>query len=67
MQENQRQAVHVAEGEGKMLWVADELMTFKVSSKDTGGMYALTDSVVLPQGEVPLHVHHREYEAFWVK
>ena len=67
MQENQRQrAVHVAEGEGKMLWVADELMTFKVSSEDTGGMYALTDSVVPPQGEAPLHVHYREDEAFWV-
>ena len=67
MHENQRQrAVHIAEGEGKMLWVADELMTFKVSSEDTGGMYALTDSVVPPQGEAPLHVHHREDEAFWV-
>jgi quercetin dioxygenase-like cupin family protein len=67
MQENQRQrAVHIAEGEGKMLWVANELMTFKVSSEDTGGMYALMDSVVLPQGEAPLHVHHREDEAFWV-
>ncbi len=67
MQENQQQrAVHIAEGEGKMLWVANELMTFKVSSEDTGGMYALTDSVVPPQGEAPLHVHHREDEAFWV-
>ncbi len=67
MQENRQQrAVHIAEGEGKMLWVANELMTFKVSSEDTGGMYALTDSVVLPQGEAPLHVHHREDEAFWV-
>ena len=67
MHENQRQrALHIAEGEGKRLWVADQLMTFKVSSEDTGGMYALTDSVVPPQGEAPLHVHHREDEAFWV-
>jgi hypothetical protein len=37
-EENQRQrAVHIAEGEGKMLRVADELVTFKVSSEDTGG------------------------------
>jgi mannose-6-phosphate isomerase-like protein (cupin superfamily) len=67
MEANRRQAVHVAEGEGKMLWVADELMTFKASSEDTGGMYSLTDSVVPPQGEVPLHIHHREDEAFWVR
>jgi quercetin dioxygenase-like cupin family protein len=67
MHENQRQrALHIAEGEGKRLWVADQLMTFKVSSEDTGGMYALTDSVVPPQGEAPLHVHDREDEAFWV-
>jgi quercetin dioxygenase-like cupin family protein len=67
MQENQqRRAIHIAEGEGKMLWVADELMTFKVSSEDTGGVYALKDFVVPPQGEAPLHVHHREDEAFWV-
>ena len=67
MHENQRQrALHIAEGEGKRLWVADQLMTFKVSSEDTGGMYALTDSVVPPQGEAPLHVYHREDEAFWV-
>ena len=37
MDENQPQAVHIPEGEGKMLWVADELMTFEVSSEDTGG------------------------------
>ncbi len=66
MEANQRQPVYVAEGEGKRLWVADELMTFKVSSEDTGGMYSLTDSVVPPQGEAPPHVHHREDEAFWV-
>jgi mannose-6-phosphate isomerase-like protein (cupin superfamily) len=67
MHENQRQrALHIAGGEGKRLWVADQLMTFKVSTEDTGGMYALTDSVVPPQGEAPLHVHHREDEAFWV-
>src|ERR671912_2955679 len=67
MHENQRQrALHIAEGEGKRLWVADQLMTFKVSSEDTGGMYALADSVVVPEGEAPLHVHHREDEGFWV-
>jgi len=66
MKANQRRAVHLAEGEGKMLWVADELMTFKVSSEDTGGMYSLTDSLVPPQGEVTPHIHYREDEAFWV-
>ena len=63
---NEPSALHVTEGEGKKLWVADELMAFKASGKDTGGAYALTDSVVPPGGGPPPHLHHREDEAFWV-
>jgi quercetin dioxygenase-like cupin family protein len=67
MEANQRQeALHLPEGEGKMLWVVDELMTFKASGEDTGGAYSLTDSVVPSGGGPPLHVHHREHEAFWM-
>jgi quercetin dioxygenase-like cupin family protein len=63
---NEPRALHVTEGEGKKPWVADELMAFKASGKDTGGAYALTDSAVPPGGGPPPHVHHREDEAFWV-
>ena len=35
-----------------MLWVVDELMTFKASAEHTGGAYSLTDSVV-PSGGGP--------------
>ena len=66
MEANQPGAIHISEGEGKMLWVVDELMTFKVSGEDTGGAYSLTDSVVPPGGGPPPHIHHREDEAFWV-
>ena len=66
MEANQRAAIHVPEGEGKMLWVVDELITFKASGEDTGGAYSLTDSVVPPGGGPPPHVHHQEHEAFWV-
>ena len=31
----------------------------------TGGQYTLVE-VLEPEGEAPLHVHHREDEAFWV-
>jgi hypothetical protein len=48
MEANQPKALHVTEGEGKMLWVVDELMTFKASGEDTGGAYSLIDSVVPP-------------------
>jgi hypothetical protein len=57
-------ALHVALEEGKTLWVADEMMTFKAIGEDTGGAYALTDSLVPPQGGSPPHIHHREDEAF---
>ncbi|HEV2065763.1 MAG TPA: quercetin 2,3-dioxygenase [Thermomicrobiales bacterium] len=59
-------AICVPPGEGRSIWVADELMTFKASAADTGGAYALTDSLVPPQGGPPPHIHHREDEAFWV-
>ena len=66
METNERGATFVPSGEGKKLWVADELMTFKASGEDTGGAYSLTDSIVPPQGGPPPHLHHREDEAFWV-
>ena len=66
MKANQPSALHVTEREGKMLWVVDELMTFKATGEDTGGAYSLTDSVVPPGGGPPPHIHHREDEAFWV-
>jgi mannose-6-phosphate isomerase-like protein (cupin superfamily) len=58
--------IFVPPGEGRTLWVADELMTFKASARETGGAYALTDSLVPPRGGPPPHMHHREDEAFWV-
>ena len=66
METNEKGAVHVPPGEGKKLWVAEELMNFVISGEDTGGGYALTDSTVPPRGEAPPHIHHREDEAFWV-
>jgi quercetin dioxygenase-like cupin family protein len=67
MEANQQQeALHLPKGEGKMLWVVDELMTIKASGEDTDVAYSLTDSVVSSGGGPPPHVHHREHEAFWV-
>lgn len=66
MEKNEQGRALVPPGEGKKLWVADELMTFKASGEDTGGAYSLTDSVVPPRGGPPPHIHHREDEAFWV-
>ncbi len=61
-----REVTYVPPNEGKMVWVTDELVTFKATGEDTGGKYALTDSIVPPRGGPPPHIHHREDEAFWV-
>ena len=34
--------------------------------EETGGTHSLTDSTVLPQGEAPPQIHHREDESFYV-
>ncbi len=55
------------EGEGvARWWLGITLATIKATGKETEGRYSLVD-VVEPEGaEAPLHVHHREDEAFWV-
>lgn len=55
------------EGEGEARWwLGVTLATIKATGKETEGRYTLVE-VVEPEGaEAPLHVHHREDEAFWV-
>jgi mannose-6-phosphate isomerase-like protein (cupin superfamily) len=57
----------VPPGEGsKSLWVFGELVTYKITSNQTGGAYSLFEVVTQPE-EVgwPPHVQHREDEAYW--
>lgn len=58
---------HVPEGEGKTVWmVGTDLITFKATGEDTDGAFALFDSLVLPGGGPPPHIHTREAESFYV-
>lgn len=59
-------AKHVLPGEGKALWVAGDLLTFKVVGKDTGEAFCLGEELTPPQGGPPPHIHHREDEALYV-
>ncbi len=43
-----------------------ELTLLKVTGEQSGGLYALAEVFVTPKGMVPLHVHHREDEGFYV-
>ena len=64
--ETKDRAKHVAPGEGKALWVAGDLVTFKVVGEDTGGAYSLFEVESNPGGGPPPHVHRSEDEIFCV-
>jgi mannose-6-phosphate isomerase-like protein (cupin superfamily) len=52
---------------GKPLWVFGELVTYKITSDQTGGAYSLFEVASQPgEGGQPPHVQHREDEAFYV-
>lgn len=52
--------------DGKLLDVLGDTVTIFVTGEDTDGAYTIVQSVSPPQGGPPLHVHHREDEAFYV-
>jgi mannose-6-phosphate isomerase-like protein (cupin superfamily) len=56
----------VAPGEGQAIWFLRNRMTIKATAETTGGAFGLVESLVAPGFSPPLHVHHREDEAFWI-
>jgi quercetin dioxygenase-like cupin family protein len=67
METREHTVTHSPNGEGKTVWmVGTDLITLKATSASTGGAYALFDSLVLPGGGPPPHIHTREDESFYV-
>lgn len=58
-------AFSLAAGGGEQRWWLGSLATIKATSEQTGGQFALIE-IQENESETPLHVHHREDEAFWV-
>lgn len=61
------QAVRNDEGEAR--WWLGSLAVIKARSEDTGGRMTIIEVTEPPNVEAvagPLHVHHREDEAFWI-
>lgn len=56
----------LAPGEGDAIWFLANRMTMKATAESTGGAYGLLESFIVPGFSPPLHVHHREDEAFYV-
>ena len=48
-------AIHVPQGEGKSLWILDELLTFKVH--DQSETVGILEDEVLPESGAPAHLH----------
>jgi mannose-6-phosphate isomerase-like protein (cupin superfamily) len=57
-------AIHVPQGEGKSLWILDELLTFKVRGQsETVGIF---EDEVLPESGPPPHLHRSQDETHYV-
>src|SRR5690349_22625657 len=59
-------ALMMRPGEGQTIWFLTNRMTIKATAESTGGAFGLVESWIAPGFSPPLHVHHREDEAFWV-
>jgi mannose-6-phosphate isomerase-like protein (cupin superfamily) len=57
---------HMAAGEGHSVWFTNNLMVLKATGQSEGGAYGLVEAVAPAGSGPPLHVHHREDEAFWI-
>lgn len=53
-------------GEGQRTEFLGHTFTFKASAADTAGAFSAIEIVQRRGGEPPLHVHHREDEAFYL-
>lgn len=53
-------------GEGESHWTLGGRFTKKLGGEDAGDHVALIEAEVSRGGEPPLHVHHREHEAWYV-
>lgn len=52
--------------EGEARWWFAALAVIKATAADTGGAMTIVEVTEPPRAEAPLHVHHREDEAFWI-
>lgn len=53
-------------GQGSAYWTVGMLMVVKVRSGDTAGRLSVCEFLCPPGYAVPLHIHRREDESFWV-
>ena len=60
------QPVVVHRDEGEARWWFEALAVIRATAVDTGGQMTIVEVTEPPGHEAPLHVHHREDEAFFI-
>src|SRR5690349_12361465 len=58
--------VVISRDEGEARWWLGSLAVFKATTANTDGQMTIIEVTEPPGAEAPLHVHHREDEAFWI-
>jgi mannose-6-phosphate isomerase-like protein (cupin superfamily) len=58
--------VVVRREEGEARWWFEGLAVIRATAADTGGLMTIVEMTEPPGHEAPLHVHHRENEAFFI-
>ena len=61
-----RRPIHLTRAGGPSVWSLGGRFTVKADEHDTQGRFSLVEAVALRATEPPLHVHHREDEAWYV-
>jgi quercetin dioxygenase-like cupin family protein len=56
----------VRSDEGEACWWFGNLAVIKTTADDSGGQLTIVEITAPPGLEVPLHVHHRDDEGFWI-
>jgi quercetin dioxygenase-like cupin family protein len=64
--EQELKAVVVRSDEGDARWWFSALAVIRATGADTGGGMTIVEMTEPPGADGPLHVHHREDEAFWI-
>lgn len=64
--DHQLKPTAVSTTEGDARWWLGSLAVIKATSADTNGQLTIIEVTEPPGAEAPLHVHHREDEAFWI-
>jgi quercetin dioxygenase-like cupin family protein len=56
----------VSSDAGQARWWFASLAVIKATAADTGGQLTIIEVTEPPGAAAPLHIHHREDEAFWI-